>query len=109
MVVFHRFAYPTGEIAVLAVELPRLVVHAIGQLKELEQVWRFEVELPLRTEKVEAPFRPQVAGGIFAQMPLSFGARGIRMKENGLWLATMPDDRIAGWKFVVFHGRALRH
>ena len=66
-IVLDLSPHPLRDVAAAPVELPRLVVHAVGQLEELEQVRRLQVQVVLRPAEVEAPVRPEVPSAYSAE------------------------------------------
>ena len=68
---------PARVVAALQVVQPGLVVHALGDLQEQEQVLRPQVQLALRPAEVEAAVRRQLALGVLAAVAAALGLAGL--------------------------------
>src|SRR5215813_4041346 len=106
---FHRFDFigkvgvldhvtePASKVAVLEVEEPRLIIHAVRDLEENRQILGFEIEFPLGPAEVETLFRRKFAFRILAPVAPPFRAwLGGTKNERRLFRIAKPDYGFAG-------------
>ena len=106
LIILDVFTNPLRVIAATAVEIPRLLVHAIGKLQELVQVRGTKIEFLLGAAKVETPLRPEVPLGVLARVSLPLGPGGLRLDEDGVLFAAPPQHRLTGGDAIVRDARA---
>src|SRR5690606_11400728 len=70
VVVLDGFSKPSGVVAAMQVEEPGVVVDAVGELQEQDQVLRAQVQRVVGPAEVEAPVFGQLAFGVLARVPL---------------------------------------
>src|SRR4051812_31977203 len=82
--IFDALAKPPRVIAVMQMMQPGLVVDTVGDLQEQGEILGAQIELLLRSAKVEADLRPQITLGVLAQMAASLLAWLRHLHQEGL-------------------------
>src|SRR4026207_1672756 len=75
---------------------PRLVVDAIRELTEHDEILRTEIELAVGTSEIKPALRRQFPLRIFSPMPLPFGARNRHQQWLGRQIfGSLPEQGFA--------------
>ena len=92
----HREISPCAQM-----EEPGVLVDAVRQIHERDEVLRAEIQLSFRAAEIEGTVFAERAFGIFAQMAAPLGARGLELDDHaGLRRRAIPDQRRAFGDFL---------
>src|SRR5687767_3313704 len=85
-IVLDAVLHPARVVAAAQVEIPGLVVYAVGHLQENDEVLRTQVQRAARTAEIEAAVLGQLARCVLAVMTSVLGAVGYRLDADRLLL-----------------------
>src|ERR1044071_8743912 len=101
LVVLDLVAEPPRVVAVLAMELPGIVVDAIAELDEQQQIVRAQIEPGVRPAEVEAARLTEIALDVLARVPRALVLGQLDLEHHGLGLADPPVQRVARRQSLV--------
>src|SRR5262249_17266687 len=81
-IILDRLAKPPRVVALVKMVEPGLVIDAVGQLKERDEILGFQIEPLVRAAKEETPVGSELAGCILAQVPAAFATGTIAPKRD---------------------------
>src|SRR6478736_522323 len=81
---------PRRVVAVLQMEQPRVVVDAFGELQELDEIARAQIQLLLRPAEIEAAIGRQLAFGVLARVSPPLRATRRDLQVHGRLCSYVP-------------------